>query len=351
MSSKFLRVMALSKTPADFKKPAGIASSVSTVDSLATVDALSTVDTLTRDPDGHPVDPKLCKPASLVQHGHTPGENAVYMALWNRGGPPDRKDEFRDVSIGYDKLAALVGGSKRNVQRLAESLVRKLAIQIIRVEDSGTRQGKTYRVFGMAEVLRRRKEAGYTSVVRNRSAVTLVRTASLTTVDKLTTVDSLSTVTVDKLTTVTVDSLSTPLGSSFRNKTEESSSSSPSSVVVKALRTIDPGTDDDGAAQLIEASRKACPDATDEEIAHFILLKGSNKGIQQPLAFLKTAVPKCLQGESLRQYRRDAQQAKEAQAQQDRLQREHWQQILDNPGSDEQSRTWAREALALPAKE
>ena len=64
----------------------------------------------------------------------------------------------------------------------------------------------------MAEILRRRKEAGYTSVVRNRSAVTLVRTASLTTVDKLTTVDSLSTVTVDKLTTVTVDSLSTPLG-------------------------------------------------------------------------------------------------------------------------------------------
>jgi hypothetical protein len=91
--------------------------------------------------------------------------------------------------------------------------------------------------------------------------------------------------------------------------------------------------------------REACPDATDEEIAHFILLKGSGKGIQQPLAFLKTAVPKCLQGESLRQYRRDAQQAREAQAQQDRLQREHWQQILDNPNSDEQSRAWAREAL------
>jgi hypothetical protein len=140
---------------------------------------------------------------------------------------------------------------------------------------------------------------------------------------------------------------------SLGNKKEpfRDTSSSPSSVVVEALRAIDPGTDDDGAAQLIAASRIACPGATDEEIAHFILLKGSNRGIKQPLAFLKTAVPKCLQGESLRLYRQEVQQTSEAQAQRDRLKREHWQRVLDNPGSDEQERGWAREALALPAKE
>jgi hypothetical protein len=37
--------------------------------------------------------------------------------------------------------------------------------------------------------------------------------------------------------------------------------------------------------------------------------------IRAVVVFLKTAVPKCLQGESLRQYRRDVQQTREAQAQ------------------------------------
>ena len=106
-----------------------------------------------------------------------------------------------------------------------------------------------------------------------------------------------------------------------------------------------------GAAQLIASSREACPDATDEEIAHFIRLKGAGKGIKRPLAFLKTAAPKCLQGESLRQHRRDVQLAREAQAERDRMEREYWQRILDDPNSDEQSRTWAREALTFPAKE
>ena len=243
--SKFLRQMtALSKKPSDFQKPqpssgsaraeilapkAG-AATLSTVGSLSTVDNLSTggkasgVDKLAIDQDGRPVNPALCKPAALVQHGHTPGEHAIYMSLWNLGGTPERRDEFRDVSIGYDKLAALVGGSKRNVQRLTESLLRKLAIQIIRAEDSGIRQGKTYRVYSMTEILRRRREVGYTWVLRNRSAVELVKMSTvdtLPTVDKLPTVVSLPSVgkvttdTVDSLSTGTVDKLSTPLGTSF----------------------------------------------------------------------------------------------------------------------------------------
>jgi hypothetical protein len=116
-------------------------------------------------------------------------------------------------------------------------------------------------------------------------------------------------------------------------------------VIIEALRAIDAGTDDDGARQLIAASRQACPDATDDEIVHFISVKGRTKGIKHPLAFLKTAVPKCLRGESLRQYRRDVQQTREAEAERDRESREQWRRILDDPDSDEQSRTWAREAL------
>jgi hypothetical protein len=213
--------------------------------------------------------------------------------------------------------------------------------------------GKTYRVFNYTTILERRRAAGMEWVIRTKG-VRFVHREGGEVVSVPPTDSEGDNVSVGGPPTVSVGEPPTdsvpPYRNSFRNKTEESSSS-PSSVVVEALRAIDPGTDDDGAAQLVEASRKACPDATDEEIAHFTLLKGSSKGIKQPLAFLKTAVPKCLQGESLRLYRRDVQQARKAQAQRDRLEREHWQRVLDNPGSDEQSRAWAREALALPAKE
>src|ERR1043166_5953679 len=115
--SKFLRQMAaLSKKPSDFqgKKPETVASPSLTVDDLATVDRLATVDKLSVaakplpaerslvdlvGSEGTPAAAKPGKPADLAQHGHTPGEHALYTALWNLGGKPEHKDEFRDVTI------------------------------------------------------------------------------------------------------------------------------------------------------------------------------------------------------------------------------------------------------------
>ena len=61
------------------------------------------------------------------------------------GGPADRQDAFRDVTIAYTKLADLAASSKRNVQRLIETLRRKLAIEVIQPENRDGRQAKTYR--------------------------------------------------------------------------------------------------------------------------------------------------------------------------------------------------------------
>jgi hypothetical protein len=52
-------------------------------------------------------------------------------------------------------------------------------LEVLRPENSGIRQGKTYRIYAPAEVLRRRSEAGYLWVLRNRSAVELVKVSSL----------------------------------------------------------------------------------------------------------------------------------------------------------------------------
>jgi hypothetical protein len=124
---------------------------------------------------GNPVEPGRCQPATLVEGAHTRAEHALYTALWNLGGPAERADAFREVSIGYDKLAALAGGSKPHVKRLVEALQRKLAIEVVGAENSGARRGKTYHVYGAAEILRRRREAGYRWRFRDRSAVELVK--------------------------------------------------------------------------------------------------------------------------------------------------------------------------------
>jgi hypothetical protein len=286
-----------------------------------------------------------------AQDALTHREEKVYDVLW--GGKTQPPEESRSVKIGYTELARKARVDWRTAVRLVRRLSDKGYIQ---VESGGGEDGKTatvYRVFSYGAILKAQKEAGKVWVLKTGTGVFFAQRVETVVSRSLSTVDdgSPSTVVRGAVSTVVSGVGHKEIGIKDLGREADTSSSSPFSVVVEALRTIDPGTDDDGAAQLIEASRKACPDATDEEIAHFTLLKGSSKGIQQPLAFLKTAVPKCLQGESLRQYRREVDQAREAQAQRDRLEREHWQRVLDNPGSDEQSRAWAREALALPAKE
>jgi hypothetical protein len=68
------------------------------------------------------------------------------------------------------------------------------------------------------------------------------------------------------------------------------------------------GTPDrDVSRQLIEACLRAAPDATDEEMVHFIHEKGQytlKRGkVDNPIGFLLIAVPKCFSGETLCAYR------------------------------------------------
>jgi len=78
----------------------------------------------------------------------------VYTALWNLASPAGAEDSYRDVRIGYDKLATLAGASQRTVHRLTKMLTAKLAIEAVAAEISALRQGKTWRIYGTPEILR-----------------------------------------------------------------------------------------------------------------------------------------------------------------------------------------------------
>jgi hypothetical protein len=142
---------------------------------------MDTVGTVAIDSSGQSVDPTRCRPSVSPQDAHTRAEHAVYTALWNLGGPAETEDPYRDVSIGYDKLAALARAFKGTIHRLTKTLTQKLAIEVVGVENSALRQGKTWRVYGAAEILRRRREAGYLWTVRDRSTVRLVQMTTLET--------------------------------------------------------------------------------------------------------------------------------------------------------------------------
>src|SRR5579871_856517 len=60
------------------------------------------------DRDGAYVDPKRVRHATLVQHGHSPTEQLIYQTLWSQGGRGDG-DSYRDVQIGYDRIARQSG--------------------------------------------------------------------------------------------------------------------------------------------------------------------------------------------------------------------------------------------------
>jgi hypothetical protein len=136
---------------------------------------MPTVDILATDSAGAPVPFDRCLPATQVADPHTRAEHAVYTALWNLGASAAAADLYRDVSIGYHKLGRLAGCSQRNMARLLVALLGKLAIEIVAQEISGLGQGKTYRVYAAAEILRRRREASYLWFLRDRATVRLVK--------------------------------------------------------------------------------------------------------------------------------------------------------------------------------
>ena len=112
---------------------------------------------------------------------------------------------------------------------------------------------------------------------------------------------------------------------------------------------------------LVDACRSNAPDATAEEIAHFILEKGKliTRKIANPVGFLLTAVPKCFVSDSFREYREErtrerSQQAVREEAPEPMEKRmEHLKEILADEvlGEYHPARlAWAKELAELEAR-
>lgn len=327
-----------------------------------------------------------------VQDAHSTGENQLHAALWRAGiaDPPTARDpETKRVTMGWKRMASLARMSDKAAKRNLTYLIDKLAVDLIRPENSATRTGRTYLVYSFLAILKRRTDAGMLYVVRDKGVrfltgaeaellgVEFTQTSTehkTSTVDKTCTVDKPTTDTVDKQSTGTVDITSldtvdkttTPLRSLLRTKERETTTTDVElASIVQALSHY--GVADEAAArQIVRDSRKNCKDAQAAEIVAVIHLKApaiiGSRFITNPLGMLIRGVPKCFEGsgiEVLREHRaaekqRDEQRKLESDRQHQEFRR--WVQndrlkyeaILADPGSiDAEQKRAVRELARL----
>ncbi len=112
------------------------------------------------------------RPALLVEDGHSRAEQQVYARLWDNATPHD--DASRLITLGFASMGKLTGLSESNARINLRSLIQKLAVEEHTTYDCAASQGRTYRVFEPAEVLRRRHAAGLRWVMRRTLAVVFV---------------------------------------------------------------------------------------------------------------------------------------------------------------------------------
>jgi hypothetical protein len=290
--------------------------------------------------------------ASTVQDAHSLAEQAVYDAMYRAGKP--YQGDSRILTIGLRTLAELSRMAYSNCKANVRSLVAKLAIEE-RPGFSYT-DGRTYVVYSFREILRKRKAAGLTHVIRNRGVAFVdpetgkpVSSAPDSSAAKTGAIALASSAPVPDRSGAPANRQSSAPDSVahirnrnlVRNEGEESSSFL--QPVVAALRRYIPDVDDDAASELWSRCQAQAPAAELPELIHFIELKAGKPGIRMPLGFLLSAVPKCFAGDSYRQYREERHKARDTEQSRDR----HFaEEILRSPDADEEQKQWAREVLS-----
>jgi len=107
-----------------------------------------------------------------VEDGHSRAEQQVYAILWENATTLD--DISRLITLGFASMGKLTGLSESNARINLRSLIQKLAIEEHTTYDCAASQGRTYRIYDPAEILRRRHAAGLRWVMRRTLAVVFV---------------------------------------------------------------------------------------------------------------------------------------------------------------------------------
>jgi hypothetical protein len=274
--------------------------------------------------------------AKLVQEGHTYGEQTVYDALWKNGNPVT--ETVRLITIGFLRMANLVGLAESNCKIAIAGLLDKLAIE--RLPDSNIAQGRTYKIYGWSAILSRRRSAGLTHVLKSRGVIF---------VDPKTGLPLTSAKTQPRKKPGTSGIETGPPVS--RTETQNGRFQSVIKELASRLRQdLDSSFDDSAAARLWRECQSSIADCTIEEVVHFASLKAQkiykDRNIRNPIGLLLMTVPEFFTGSAVKEFR--VQQGREAEQQREfqMKQREYWRRVAEDPNTPLDEREMATKFLA-----
>jgi len=270
----------------------------------------------------------------LAQDALTHSEESVYDVLW---GPKNQsKDSCRSCSIGYEGIARAARVTKMNAKHIIERLIYKGFVRVEILADTLRRIPTKYLVFSYRFALDNMTRSNRLYVVRTGNGVLFAHP-----LNPAETVAAGQPDTGTPGQSATVAAATTRLDNHFETPTP-SSSSVDWPLATRALIEVMGHGDDDAVARIGQTALQNAPDATDEEVAHFIRQEASrvmrNRKLNNPMGMLIRQVPRRFVGEAFQIFRDAQRRAKAAQiAQNLRFAR----QILEDPASTDEDRTWA----------
>jgi hypothetical protein len=266
--------------------------------------------------------------APTAQDGHSLGEQALYDALFRAAAPYNQ--DARIITIGFTRMSELARLAYRNCKLNTRALVAKLTLEP--VSESSFTQGRTYVVYTPEAILKRRREAGFTHVIKTRGVIFVhPQTAEplLPTLDESTRVET---------TLVDPGEMLPP-------------------ELTAGFRQLLPFLDTSFVRNLWEQCRAAAEDCTAEEVLYYTELKlrqlsAAGKAIGNPGPLVLATVPTCFVGpDAIYLGRRLAVEAQKRQQESELLsQRAEWQRLTVDPNTPEQERQYYEKLLANKGK-
>jgi hypothetical protein len=297
--------------------------------------------------------------ATLAQDGHSFGEQALYDALWQHAHPRDT--DSRIVTLGYRRMAELARLTVNNCKANIQALLQKLAVE--EVASFTHSQGRTYLVYSYSAIIQRRRQAGLTHYIKSRGVVFVDPDTGEPLTIRIRDRSGIpfsggpqtgavpegdTRGTPEPAVSGAPPSAGPPYSQLSRNSFRNTTSSALPELI-QGLRQIVDFVDDEAAAVLWHQCRRRAEDCTPDEILHFARGKAAifrSGKIQNPVGFLLAVVPKCFEGASFLEYRREqAARAREAEEQMVQMRRE-FEAILQDPNSSEEDRQFVERMLA-----
>jgi len=288
--------------------------------------------------------------AKLVQEGHTYGEQTVYDALWKHGTVVN--ESTRLITIGFLRMASVAGLAESNCKAAVAGLLDKLAIE--RLPDRNIAQGRTYKIYGWAAVLARRRAAGLTHVIKSRGVVFVdPKTGKQLTVAKTAPRKARETRGIETGGPVSIGPVYSPASSEPENSIRTTSdspkqpdfSTKVADLAARLRRDLDPAFDDSAARRLWRECESAVPDCTLDEIIHFVALKAQtiyrDRSIRNPIGLLLMSIPEFFTGSAVHDLREQNGREEKRRRELQKQQRKYWKEVADSPTTTSEERELA----------